>query len=146
MIITSNLCFFIIILRILDAMQMKIGRALFEKSARCLVLYTSVASAVATLQMLPMQWSQAHGITIFVFQGGRPLIGIVQIIALVMLSPLMLLMESYLLLLMLREINQAPSIWHWRSFRKPWPWIPILLGVSLPIVLLELLGIGLQFR
>lgn len=125
---------------------MKRIRIWLEQTARCVVLYTSAASALATLQMLPGQVSQTVKMTPFFFQNGSPLSGIVQIIALVVLFPLMLLMEGYLLLLMLREINQAPSIWHWRSFRKRWPWVPIVLGVVLPIVLLNLVGIVLQFR
>ena len=125
---------------------MKAVRASLEQTARCVVLYTSAASAVATLQMLPPQLKKVVGIASLSFQSGIPLIGVLEIIALVVLSPLMLLMEGYLLLLMLREINQAPSIWHWRSFRKRWPWVPIVLGVALPIVLLQLVGVGLLFR
>ena len=124
---------------------MKMGRVLFEQTARCVVLFASTASVVAALQIIPPQLIQTLQLLSLGFQGGSQAVLLLQIIGLVVLSPLKLLMEIYLLLLMMREVNQAPTIWHWRCFRKRWPAIPVVLGIALPIVLIGQ-GVGLQFR
>ncbi|TCD57993.1 hypothetical protein [Synechococcus sp. BS55D] len=110
-------------------------RLWFERSARWLVLFGSTASFLRAFWAVFFVWPARLQVTVsFVSRTGQWDRLLMEGASFLVFVPLTVFLELYLVLLMLREINQAPSIWHWRSFRRRWPMLPIGLAVALQIV------------